>query len=369
MKKRDVTRDLFLVLKEVIDTNLLDIINGTYNYTGKFAYLNELPIELIHLHIEKIMHATNKRAFNDNENPLEYLELFIRNFKETSINVINRNKLLNMKYAFKIGSYNLRQSSGKSKFSKKIRLCLVLAIITVNLATIATQSLSDDKITEFEINNQSYGASQELIDDQYDLETTESFASEVYYSENKGEQAKTIIPKVTNEGIEESTPKELTTEEKVQNILEAYNLTQEQFEIVCAIVTAEAKPGSYEDAYCVINTMYNRINSKTWVSYINSLSSVENAGNNIYYQATFPSQFVVYEEGRYKEFLGMTDTVGYLATIDMLTSRETVHDYLSFRAAYVDLDDCNQIVEDGNKYFNILEDDDRIEVQTDITRK
>ena len=82
-----------------------------------------------------------------------------------------------------------------------------------------------------------------------------------------------------------ATSTELTNREKVSKILTMYNLTQEQFDIIVAIVMGEAATNSYEDAYAVINTFYNRTLSKTWVNEVNKVTGVDN-GNNIYAQIT-----------------------------------------------------------------------------------
>lgn len=148
----------------------------------------------------------------------------------------------------------------------------------------------------------------------------------------------------------------LTYEEKVNRILSLYNLTMEQLDVCCAIACAEAngEGSNYDEARNVINTAYNRIISKRWVSSL---------GNNIYEQLTAPNQFVVYQNGNYKKFLGRTDLVGYQAVIDFLsnTSGCDCHNYLSFRANGIKVDGSVMLVKGGNNYFNILTDDDKLE--------
>ena len=161
----------------------------------------------------------------------------------------------------------------------------------------------------------------------------------------------------------ETINQEISTDEKIKIILERYNLTKEQFDVIAAIVLAESKANSYDDAYCVINTIFNRINSKSWTSWVSSIYGDE-VGNNLYYQATCPNQFVVYDEGIYLDYVNRTDLPGYQAVIDLLYSEETRHNYLSFVANGNSKKDKVQFVENGNLYYNELSEDDVIEKQT-----
>lgn len=344
MKQKDLTLDLFIVLKREADTHFLDIINGTYVFSDRFSYLNRVPIEVRNLIIEKIMYICTEREYQDEENPIVYLNEFLDKFVKMSKNQLKGNLLIELKYAKLMR--DLKKTD--SKIKKRLQKTFLSLLFTVLLATsFEMQTIGEDTPKNFS-NDDAFGETTQII-----VENAIAMASPI-------KPINKIISDTIEEKIEE--PTNLTQqEEKIQKILIEQNLTREQFDVICAIVTAEAKPNSYEDAYCVINTMYNRINSKNWVNYVTNISGIEGAGNNLYYQATLKGQFVVYEEGRYLEFLGNQDTVGYQAVIDMLTSKECIHDYLSFRSANTQLDDYNQIVENGNKYFNALEENDRIE--------
>ena len=57
----------------------------------------------------------------------------------------------------------------------------------------------------------------------------------------------------------------ITKEDKIDYILNKYNLTKNEFNTLTAIVLSEAQSNSYEDAYAVINTIYNRTHAKNWV--------------------------------------------------------------------------------------------------------
>ncbi len=149
---------------------------------------------------------------------------------------------------------------------------------------------------------------------------------------------------------------EPTYEEKIATILSTYNLTLEQLDICCAITIAEAcdDGNNYAEATNVINTAYNRIISKTWVTCF---------GDNIYDQLTAPNQFIVYQNGRYKKYLGRTDLPGYQAVIDFLsnTNDNKPHNYLAFRSNQTEVAGSIMLVEGGNNYFSKLNKEDALE--------
>ena len=165
-----------------------------------------------------------------------------------------------------------------------------------------------------------------------------------------------------------TTSTELTNREKVSKILTMYNLTQEQFDIIVAIVMGEAATNSYEDAYAVINTFYNRTLSKTWVNEVNKVTGVDN-GNNIYAQITLANQSTVYTSGLYEEYLGITDGPVYQAVIDFLYEQKIMHDYLSFHANVGEIEGSEQFVSDGNLYYSKLMADDRVDDTLTLVRK
>lgn len=174
-----------------------------------------------------------------------------------------------------------------------------------------------------------------------------------------------IVPSVeitTNEVKQrklDTYTKSITKEDKINSILERYKLTKEQFNILSAIVLSEADKNSYEDTYAVINTIYNRTHSKNWVKSVSNRFG-NNKGENLYYQAISPNQFVVYEHGTYKNNLNNTNCVGYDAIIDFLYTEEVMHNYLSFRANNVKVKNSETFSKNGNRYFNQLLDNNRI---------
>ena len=176
-----------------------------------------------------------------------------------------------------------------------------------------------------------------------------------------------VVPS-TNKIINEITYKEMnsytlvktvTKEDKINTILNKYSLTKDEFNVLSAIVLTEAEFNSYDDAYAVINTIYNRTHSKTWVKTIDKRMG-KNKGNSLYYQAIAPRQFVVYEHGSYRKNLGNTESVGYDAIIDFLYTEEVMHNYLSFRAHSIKIKNSEAFSKKGNNYFNILTDKNRI---------
>ena len=150
----------------------------------------------------------------------------------------------------------------------------------------------------------------------------------------------------------EPEEKELTNEEKIAYILEEYDLTMDQFNVIAAIILAEAQANNYDGAYDIVNALYNRTWSKRWVGYIEGLMNCD-TGRNLYTQATALSQFEVYTNGGYLQFLNnSSDLVGYQAVIDMLYSQESHHNFMSF---YADPNEPN-----GTHFHDVLTDEDRI---------
>ena len=89
---------------------------------------------------------------------------------------------------------------------------------------------------------------------------------------------------------------------------------------------------------------------------------VASLGDNIYDQMTAPNQFVVYQNGSYRKYLGRSDLPGYQAAIDFLsnTSELETHSYLSFRSNSSNIDGV-ELVDGGNLYFNLLTVEDSLE--------
>ena len=116
---------------------------------------------------------------------------------------------------------------------------------------------------------------------------------------------------------------------------------------------SEAKSKSYEDAYAVINTIYNRTHAKNWVRSVSN-NFGKDKGTSLYYQAIQPGQFTVYKSGSYKRHLNETNSVGYNAIIDFLYSEEVMHDYLSFRSHSIKVNGSESFASGGNNYFNKL---------------
>lgn len=163
-----------------------------------------------------------------------------------------------------------------------------------------------------------------------------------------------------NELLEEV---ELTNEEKLTIILAMYGITETQFNEIVATVIGEAAADSYEDAYAVINTLYNRLRSMKWHYSIDKYR-YEGAGYNIYYQLIQTGQFEIYYTGAYKLYLNedIYYTPGYQACIDMLFSQEIMHNYLSFTSKNGKREGKEQFVTDGNLYYSSLKEADTIDL-------
>lgn len=119
-----------------------------------------------------------------------------------------------------------------------------------------------------------------------------------------------------------------------------YNLSAEDYDLICSIVAAESDQG-YDDALAVASTILNRCETSNWI----------NAhGTNPVAQATAPNQFVVYQHGAYKRYTNgnAPDTVK-TAVMDALNGVRN-HDYLSFRSNGSTGYSSNMISSTGNRY-------------------
>lgn len=163
---------------------------------------------------------------------------------------------------------------------------------------------------------------------------------------------------------------------KLEVICQKYLITEEEFRIIVAVVTAEARGYSkeiatesmyedaYNDAYAVANVIYNRMKSYKWHYSIDSYRG-EGAGSSPYFQVIQPEQFVQYENGAYLKYLNddMENTPAYQATLDMLYSGTTMHNYLYFSSNGSNPEGKVQFVSQGNRYYNALKEEDTIPLE------
>lgn len=118
-----------------------------------------------------------------------------------------------------------------------------------------------------------------------------------------------------------------------------YTLNNSDFELLCAIVSAESDK-SPDDALAVASVILNRCEASNWVN---------SYGTNPIKQATASGQFVVYQEGLYKKYLGNgCPTTVKNAVSDALDGVRN-NNYLSFRSNGTNYS-TNMITSSGNRY-------------------
>jgi len=339
MAKYNVEIALIKELKKIAPENLfyefMSIINGNYMFQNE--NLNKIPQNVLAVYLEKILDILRKHpTFENNQNIDDPVVAFYEALHSLKPSDLKNNKKLNKEYEKKIRKAKIEAFLNKSK--KPIILGVSAGVLIAFIFFSCGKNLSENKESKNNIDIETE------LDEMFERENTLAFDDE-----NKLEVEENTV---TKEGDE------LSNKEKVAYILEEYNLSQEQFDVLCAIVISEAWVDSYEDAYAVINTIYNRTISKKWVDWIDK-NVGENTGVNLYYQATFPDQFVVYQDGVYKRNMGRNDGPAYDAIIDFLMTKELKHDYLAFRANYCDVEGF-KFDEKGNIYFDVLEEEDRI---------
>lgn len=151
--------------------------------------------------------------------------------------------------------------------------------------------------------------------------------------------------KVSIPTIEESTPEavEIFQEEPVvKEEIDSkeylyYGLTEDELNLVYAIVMQEGGP-TYESAEYVMSTIINRVNNPDKWSW---------AGETIIDQITYPQQYCYSLDDYWRQYLdgNVPDTVKN--AVKSVIEFGPVHDYDCFRGYY--LEDCEQVAD--NWYF------------------
>lgn len=343
MKKYNIEYDLFRILKSKNSNEIyyviLNMVNNTYKY--EIRYLNRVPYEELMVYLEKFIVIGSKcTSFDTLEDTINAILKFSNNLEKLNFRKMRNNTLLNIKYSTKVVIAKLKTNSLKLKISGLLLAGIIfISLYGYDMKATYDESYTSDLKIDHEMEN--------------DINTTKPNEFIVYNSEE-------------NRTFEEI--QELNNDEKIEIILNKFNLTESEFDILCAIAITEAKVDSYEDAYAVINTIYNRTITNIWIEEINKLYT-EDVGKSLYYQAIHPNQFVVYQDGDYLKNLNVRNGNAFQAIIDFLYTIELKHDYLSFRSADTELDfEHEQFVTNGNRYFNKIREEDRI-IETELLAK
>lgn len=150
-------------------------------------------------------------------------------------------------------------------------------------------------------------------------------------------------------------------ESKIEWVLEEYDLTLDQlYDIVCTVYVE----GGYGKTECsaVTSTLLNRYNSNRFNRYVSKSLNDEELGKTLYGQLIAPNQYAYGSKRffQYKEmgYEALSEYEGFEAIIDTLCSGAT-NDYMSFRS-YPYGENPEQFTSNGNYFFNVLTDDDRI---------
>lgn len=119
-----------------------------------------------------------------------------------------------------------------------------------------------------------------------------------------------------------------------------YDLSNNDKELLTAIVAAESDK-SYDDALAVISVILNRCENSSWI---------RSYGTDPVNQATAPNQFVVYQHGYYKKYMGynVPNTVKEAVSDALMGVRN--NEFLSFRSNGSTNYSKNMITKTGNRY-------------------
>lgn len=351
MAKHNIEYDLLKTFKrknpEEISYIIFKIANGQYKF--EIPYLNKIPINELLIYLEKIivLGTYQTKPLDKLEDGFQAILDFANNIKNIKYKDINRKNLLSLQFSLMLLKEKVKKTFKNNKLGTRLSCLFFAGIIFVTMYTNFVRSqASSAQIDEEDI------ANELVLDDTLKPIIDDSLV----FANNLSKQ------EIVNINLRTPVVVEKTDVEK---ILEMYNLTEEEFDVICAIAMTEAKTDSYEDTYAVINTIYNRTISKTWIDWISDVHG-KDVGRSLYYQAITPGQFVVYENGRYKMNLGVRDGESYQAVIDFLLTKELKHDYLSFKSSDTDLRVYEQFVVGGNKYHNSMPEEDRV-IDDEIT--
>ena len=252
--------------------------------------------------------------------------LWLKYIKKEIENTNNKNQLLSLRYdidrrrklcCFITVAYTISTIAGMNLFNREVPN--TKAYVSKPIITTTKSFNPKDNfliIDDFALyNNPFLGKTYDFITGTYKPTIKEKESSEeVALVEESIEPIIEVTPS------EEVTPAIVTNEEKINIICEKYNLTKDQFNVIVAVVLAEAESNSYEDAYAVINTIYNRSISSVWIYDVDNLQG-SGLGTNIYNQVIQKGQFDVYWSS--KSYLNFLDVLpeeqpGAQAVIDFL---------------------------------------------------
>ena len=174
-----------------------------------------------------------------------------------------------------------------------------------------------------DINDPTLGTTSEKV-----LEQTDDITDEIQEIEEPTIYNDWGLP-ITKLVLDESIL--VSNEEKIAWILEHFNLTMEEFNIIKATCRHEGGP-KYFDGFTIINNLYDRTISYDW--------SPNEEQRNLFYQLTRSGQYNSYLYGYYKQFLDLTpeECPAVQAVIDFLYYKSTgcpviVHPFLNFSKA------------------------------------
>ena len=132
-------------------------------------------------------------------------------------------------------------------------------------------------------------------------------------------------------------------------------LSNDQFEVVYGIVCSEsgANFNGYNEVYCVFYTLLNRISAANWIN---------SHGSSLYTQAVAPNQYVVYQDGLYRNYLRYSSEQRGEALMAMrdamynyiVNYENRPHSFTSFRSNHCVNFSSKMFTPGGNRYDSIM---------------
>lgn len=193
--------------------------------------------------------------------------------------------------------------------------------------------------------NENSDDNESLIVPQMDIESQipevnkPSSISDFLQDDDSIDNTDSTLTSTSTDDTSTSTDSSTDVDSIISEALSEYNLTPEEFDIICAVIRQEAG-NNIEEIKNVTSTIINRINSSKW------------EGDNPLDIITASGQFEAYGAGHYKQYLNNNydDSIPYVVASLLTGNMETTHDFENFRSAQSTSYGGTQITEGGNRY-------------------
>lgn len=154
-------------------------------------------------------------------------------------------------------------------------------------------------------------------------------------------------------GYDAATDTKINTDFNITTNNKTYEtLSADDFKLFQAVVAAESSK-DHHDALAVASSILNRCDDEKWINYLDNKGY---DGRNPIEQITLPGQYSVYFEGNYEVYLDDKNVPQEVKDACRLAWYQGIrsHKYVSFRGRSDTEYSDNQVVENGNRFNDVL---------------